>query len=200
MKPLWLFTMARLVESPSPVPFPTSFVVKNGSKIRSRNSGGIPGPVSATVILTYVPGRASMFIFAYVSSSTTFSIFTTQLTALGHRVTGVDAEIHEDLMDLRRIRADRSKGPVSARDERRSSVRKVSRNTMRKSRMRCSGLTRTWRPSTPRANDSTCCTSSAPRRALRCTVSSSAESCSSFVADFMNATESRIGARTLLRS
>ena len=34
--------------SPSPVPRPTSFVVKNGSKIRMRVSGSIPTPSSET--------------------------------------------------------------------------------------------------------------------------------------------------------
>ncbi len=32
---------------PRPVPWPTPFVVKNGSKMRSRFSGEIPEPVSA---------------------------------------------------------------------------------------------------------------------------------------------------------
>ena len=36
------------VESPSPVPLPSSLVVKNGSKIFSKTSGDIPLPVSAT--------------------------------------------------------------------------------------------------------------------------------------------------------
>jgi hypothetical protein len=35
-----------LSPSPSPVPWPAGFVVKNGSKIRSRISGATPGPVS----------------------------------------------------------------------------------------------------------------------------------------------------------
>jgi hypothetical protein len=33
-------------ESPSPVPSPTGFVVKNGSKIRLRTLSGMPGPAS----------------------------------------------------------------------------------------------------------------------------------------------------------
>ena len=36
------------IDSPSPVPSPTSLVVKNGSKIRPRSSGLIPGPSSST--------------------------------------------------------------------------------------------------------------------------------------------------------
>jgi len=38
---------------PSPVPLPTSFVVKKGSKIRLRSASGIPRPVSATETQTY---------------------------------------------------------------------------------------------------------------------------------------------------
>ena len=41
------FTMARR-RDPRPVPTPTSFVVKNGSKMRSMISGAIPQPVSDT--------------------------------------------------------------------------------------------------------------------------------------------------------
>ena len=40
--------MPYTVESPRPVPFPGSFVVKNGSKMRSRISSGMPCPVSLT--------------------------------------------------------------------------------------------------------------------------------------------------------
>src|ERR1700751_4107020 len=39
-------TIRRAVSSPSPVPAPTSLVVKNGSNTRARMSGGMPGPVS----------------------------------------------------------------------------------------------------------------------------------------------------------
>ena len=38
--------------SPSPVPLPSSLVVKNGSNTRARSSGGMPAPVSATSITT----------------------------------------------------------------------------------------------------------------------------------------------------
>ena len=37
---------------PSPVPLPTALVVKNGSKMRSTTSAGMPMPVSAISILT----------------------------------------------------------------------------------------------------------------------------------------------------
>src|SRR5262249_10723316 len=41
-----LTTIRQEMSSPRPVPSPTSLVVKNGSKIRSRISAGTPGPVS----------------------------------------------------------------------------------------------------------------------------------------------------------
>ena len=51
----WCFftTMRQDMSSPSPVPSPTGLVVKNGSKIRSRISGGTPDPVSANSTNTW---------------------------------------------------------------------------------------------------------------------------------------------------
>src|SRR3981081_440143 len=46
---------------PSPVPLPTSLVVKKGSKTRSRTSGGIPQPVSVTDSL--IPAAAAFDSF-----------------------------------------------------------------------------------------------------------------------------------------
>jgi hypothetical protein len=44
--------MPYTVERPSPVPLPTSLVEKNGSKILSTMSAGIPVPVSEMSIRT----------------------------------------------------------------------------------------------------------------------------------------------------
>lgn len=52
-------TMPKTVASPIPVPFPMSFVVKNGSKMRGRFSGGIPQPLSLTLKQANDPDRAS---------------------------------------------------------------------------------------------------------------------------------------------
>ena len=52
MSPQDCFTMPCTVASPSPVPCPCSFVVKNGSNMRARVSSVIPTPVSATVTTT----------------------------------------------------------------------------------------------------------------------------------------------------
>ena len=54
MVPPCALTMPWLTESPSPVPLPTSFEVKNGSKMRFRFSSGIPQPVSMIEISTIV--------------------------------------------------------------------------------------------------------------------------------------------------
>ena len=48
MRPPCSLTMPSEIERPSPVPCPVGFVVKNGLKMTSSDSGGIPGPVSST--------------------------------------------------------------------------------------------------------------------------------------------------------
>ncbi len=50
--------MRQEMSRPSPVPSPTGLVVKNGSKTRSRTSGGTPGPVSRNSTSTWSPSRA----------------------------------------------------------------------------------------------------------------------------------------------
>ena len=53
--------MLRHSDRPSPVPSPAGFVVKNGSKMRERISGGMPRPVSAISTRTRPPAwRARM--------------------------------------------------------------------------------------------------------------------------------------------
>ena len=46
-------TIEYVVESPSPVPFPGSFVVKNGSKMRDWILSGTPGPLSEISTTTH---------------------------------------------------------------------------------------------------------------------------------------------------
>src|SRR5262249_23343164 len=53
--PCCLTTMSWLIDSPSPVPSPAGFVVKNGLKIFSLTSGGMPVPLSRIVISTRSP-------------------------------------------------------------------------------------------------------------------------------------------------
>src|SRR5437660_841280 len=45
------------IDRPRPVPSPTSLVVKNGSKMRSRMAGSMPGPLSETSITISSPCR-----------------------------------------------------------------------------------------------------------------------------------------------
>jgi hypothetical protein len=55
MKPPLCLTIPYTAESPRPVPFPFSFVVKNGSKMRLIVCSFMPAPVSLIVIVAYVP-------------------------------------------------------------------------------------------------------------------------------------------------
>src|SRR5215469_17629324 len=48
--PCFSTTIERAIARPCPVPLPTSLVVKKGSKIRSRFSGGMPQPLSSNAI------------------------------------------------------------------------------------------------------------------------------------------------------
>ena len=48
IEPPWDSTMPYATASPRPVPFPRGFVVKNGSKMRSRSASSTPIPVSVT--------------------------------------------------------------------------------------------------------------------------------------------------------
>jgi hypothetical protein len=52
MPPPLCATMPYTVESPSPVPLPRPFVVKNGSKTRARVAASMPDPVSVTASST----------------------------------------------------------------------------------------------------------------------------------------------------
>jgi hypothetical protein len=57
--PPWSRMIPYVTLSPSPVPSPTSFVVKNGSKTRSMCSASMPVPLSFTRTVTYSPSGAS---------------------------------------------------------------------------------------------------------------------------------------------
>src|SRR5580704_87661 len=76
------FTIPYTVERPSPVPFPSSLVVKNGSKILDFVCSSIPCPVSATTISTYFPAITGGCARAYFSSSTTFCVVTVNFPLL----------------------------------------------------------------------------------------------------------------------
>ena len=78
-------TRRRTMSRPRPVPLPTGLVVKNGSKIRSRCSGGMPGPLSTirTIDVLAVAGGGHV-----------------DAAALGHRVQCVVDQVRPDLVQL----------------------------------------------------------------------------------------------------
>src|SRR6516162_1445338 len=85
IQPWCCLTMPKTVARPRPVPFPSSLVVKNGSKMRARLSGGMPVPVSAWLNQTDANSKPS---------------------APRHGVAGVDGQVHQDLFHHARIRLD----------------------------------------------------------------------------------------------
>ena len=92
--PCWR-TIPTLTAKPSPVPFTSDLVVKNGSKIRSRCSGAIPGPVSAK---------------ATVTSSAEALRPHGQGSAAGHGLDGIVDDVEEHLLHSRRIDLARAAG------------------------------------------------------------------------------------------
>src|SRR5580765_4648259 len=113
MKPLCPLMTPSTVDRPSPVPLPNSLVVKNGSKILSITSAGMPLPVSSTVSRTCGPsvGRQgdketrrqrihlSLSPCLLVSLSDEFvGRADGQPAAVGHGVAGVDCQVHQHLV------------------------------------------------------------------------------------------------------
>src|SRR5690606_22531132 len=82
IRPPMSLTRRRTIESPSPVP--CGFVVWKSSKMRSRSSGAIPLPVSATVITTRRPSAATSASVVTVTEPPPFwrlsSAFTTRFS------------------------------------------------------------------------------------------------------------------------
>ena len=86
---------------PRPVPLPTSFVLKNGSKARVSTSGGMPWPVSLTAIATLqvLPAAGDHVLGPDA-----------ELPALRHGIAGVHGQVDQgnlscDGVDLDRPRA-----------------------------------------------------------------------------------------------
>ena len=75
-------TIPRTADNPRPVPFPTSFVVKKGSKMRACVAESIPVPVS-TVSMTYGPAMTSGCLAAYAASKFTLAVSMLALPPLG---------------------------------------------------------------------------------------------------------------------
>ena len=86
MSPSWRCSSRRTMSRPSPVPSPTPFVVKKGSKMRPWISGGTPGPSS--MMRTTTRSRSRLGAHGDV-------------TALAHGVERVVEQVHPDLVQLR---------------------------------------------------------------------------------------------------
>ena len=86
-RPPWVSTMLLHIARPSPMPCP--FVVTKGSKTRSRSAGGIPSPRSVTqTSMSPAGGRSRLDEEVAVH------------LAIVHRITAVDDEIEEHLLQL----------------------------------------------------------------------------------------------------
>jgi len=85
---------------------PVSFVVKNGSKMRERISGGIPCPVSATC-MTSKPGLLLRRHAHILRGERDVLRREHKAAARRHRVARIDAEVHQHLVKLRGIADDR---------------------------------------------------------------------------------------------
>src|SRR5213079_1818011 len=73
-------TIPYVMDRPRPVPFPTSLVVKNGSKILCSRPGGIPGPESANATSTAAgPTELEMRIALRGESATASRAFVNRL-------------------------------------------------------------------------------------------------------------------------
>ena len=89
------------MESPSPVPFPTSLVVKKGSKIFSWISGRIPSPVSRTDNCTKVPGLQIRFGDKIVLGKNFLPQRNGENATLDlHGVERIGGKVHDDLVNL----------------------------------------------------------------------------------------------------
>ena len=75
---------------PSPVPWPTSLVVKNGSKMLGRYSGAIPTPVSETRSAARLLPASLRHVFQALDA---------QAPALRHRLNSVPEDVQEDLLN-----------------------------------------------------------------------------------------------------
>ena len=82
------------------MPLPTSLVVKNGSKILSRTSAGMPCPVSCTSTSTYSAGDKRLLVEGGAVLRRHVARAQHDAAALAHRVARVDDEIDDDLLEL----------------------------------------------------------------------------------------------------
>ena len=89
------------------MPLPLSFVVKNGSKIRDNVSASIPVPDVADRHLDVIAGLKRRVGGNADRVELDVPQFDGDPAAARHRVARVDHEVHQYLLDLRRVRQDR---------------------------------------------------------------------------------------------
>src|SRR5690242_10918400 len=103
MLPPLCLTMPYTVDRPRPVPLPGSLVVKNGSNARAIVASSIPTPSSLTATMTWGPSTDPGCTATYSASISTLAVSMVRLPPLRHGISGVDSEVHDDLLDLARI-------------------------------------------------------------------------------------------------
>ena len=89
------------------MPFPFSFVVKNGSKRWAITSASMPTPLSRTDIRTWVPGARVEVQPRLLGVDLDDVGANHDCPRPRHRVLGVHDEVREHLLDLPRVDADR---------------------------------------------------------------------------------------------
>lgn len=83
------------------MPSVLSFVEKKGSKILSRMVGAMPGPLSATV--NWIKSPACRLVSLFLRQHFFLKADLQDTAAFPQGMKGVGAEVHDRLVDLRRI-------------------------------------------------------------------------------------------------
>ena len=99
------------------MPLPTSFVVKNGSKMCSRVVAIHPDAGVAHREQDVRPGRDLEMLHRVALVEGDVPGLDRDRPAVGHRVAGVDHEVDDDLVDLAGIGADVAGGGIQLEDQ-----------------------------------------------------------------------------------
>src|SRR3990167_6241068 len=91
------------IASPSPVPFPTPLVVKNGSNILSFVFSSIPSPVSETDTRAYRPTLPYPCVFINLLSTSAMSVIIPKNPPLGHGIPCICGKVHQHLFHLANV-------------------------------------------------------------------------------------------------
>ena len=180
-RPPQVCTRCQTVARPRPVPRPTSLVVKNGSKMRSSTSRGIPTPVSPTT-MRWAAGRGRPSIRRARPTATASPGRHRPLQLVVQRIARIQEQVEHDLVDVRRVLHE-------GRQLRRHVHARFTRRTVGRSRSTLATTTSTSRTSTGscsplRPNVSNRLVSVAARSAAPAITSSSRRSSGSALALF----------------